>query len=120
MAPLDVCVSFLRLFQPCAAAHAPVARTRVSGRQCLLAKSLTLGQTSRLAQRRSVVVRAESQEPQAAKVNQEFGYSRKDVIIIGVALIAGGYGLYYGLQVSNKAETIIWLKTGIVLSLAAA
>jgi len=28
----------------------------------------------------------------------EFGYSRKDVVIIGVALIAFGYILYYGLQ----------------------
>lgn len=30
--------------------------------------------------------------------NTEFGYSRKDVIIIGVGLIGAGYALYYGLQ----------------------
>ena len=30
--------------------------------------------------------------------NTEFGYSRKDVVLIGVALTGGGYALYYGLQ----------------------
>ena len=30
--------------------------------------------------------------------NTEFGYSRKDIILIGVGLIALGYALYYGLQ----------------------
>lgn len=30
--------------------------------------------------------------------NTDFGYSRKDVILIGVGLIAIGYALYYGLQ----------------------
>eukprot|EP00210_Caulerpa_lentillifera_P007549 g7211.t1 len=30
--------------------------------------------------------------------NTEFGYSRKDVLIIGVLTIGLGYGLYYGLQ----------------------
>jgi hypothetical protein len=30
--------------------------------------------------------------------NTEFGYSRKDVILIGVGLIGFGYVLYYGLQ----------------------
>lgn len=29
---------------------------------------------------------------------QEFGYSRKDICIIGVGLVALGYFLYYGLQ----------------------
>ena len=31
--------------------------------------------------------------------NTEFGYSRKDVILIGGGLIGAGYALYYGLQV---------------------
>jgi hypothetical protein len=35
------------------------------------------------------------------KRNTEFGYSRKDVILIGVGLIAFGYILYYGLQASG-------------------
>jgi hypothetical protein len=30
--------------------------------------------------------------------NTEFGYSRKDVIIIGAGLTAAGCALYYGLQ----------------------
>lgn len=35
------------------------------------------------------------------KYNTEFGYSRKDVILIGVGLIALGYVLYYGLQAAG-------------------
>ena len=35
------------------------------------------------------------------KYNTEFGYSRKDVILIGVGLIALGYALYYGLQATG-------------------
>lgn len=31
--------------------------------------------------------------------NTEFGYSRKDIILLGVGLIGLGYALYYGLQV---------------------
>ncbi|GAB4819534.1 hypothetical protein N2152v2_006580 [Parachlorella kessleri] len=33
--------------------------------------------------------------------NTEFGYSRKDVILIGVGIIGVGYGLYYGLQAAG-------------------
>lgn len=33
--------------------------------------------------------------------NKEFGYSRKDIILIGVGLIALGYALYYGLQATG-------------------
>jgi Protein of unknown function (DUF3007) len=33
--------------------------------------------------------------------NKEFGYSRKDVILIGVGLIALGYAVYYGLQATG-------------------
>jgi hypothetical protein len=39
----------------------------------------------------------QSQEP-PVKYNTEFGYSRKDVILICAGLIAFGYALYYGLQ----------------------
>lgn len=39
-----------------------------------------------------------SSHPNALQYNTEFGYSRKDIIIIGVGLIAGGFVLYYGLQ----------------------
>ena len=36
-------------------------------------------------------------EPEFKK-NTEFGYSRKDVIIIGFAFLGLGYAMYYGLQ----------------------
>lgn len=33
--------------------------------------------------------------------NTEFGYSRKDVILIGLGLIGLGYVMYYGLQAAG-------------------
>ena len=30
--------------------------------------------------------------------SKEFGYSRKDVILIGLGIFGFGFGLYYGLQ----------------------
>jgi hypothetical protein len=41
------------------------------------------------------------QEEGAVTYNKEFGYSRKDVVIIGVGLIALGYALYYGFQAAG-------------------
>lgn len=35
------------------------------------------------------------------KYNTEFGYSRKDVIFIGVGLIVGGFGAKYGFEVAG-------------------
>lgn len=37
-------------------------------------------------------------EEKPVTYNKEFGYSRKDVLLIGVALVVGGYALYYGMQ----------------------
>lgn len=34
--------------------------------------------------------------------NTEFGYSRKDIILIGAGLIGFGFALYYGLQVQHS------------------
>ncbi len=46
-----------------------------------------------------MVVRADSNEEGSnVKYNTEFGYSRKDVLLICGGLIALGYALYYGLQ----------------------
>lgn len=45
-------------------------------------------------------MRAAPEEPPAT-YNKEFGYSRKDIIIIGVGLIALGYASYYGLQAAG-------------------
>ena len=36
----------------------------------------------------------------------EFGYSRKDVLLIGGGLIGLGYGMYYGLQVNQNQPSI--------------
>jgi hypothetical protein len=33
--------------------------------------------------------------------NKEFGYSRKDIILIGAGLIGLGYAMYYGLQAAG-------------------
>ena len=49
---------------------------------------------------RTVQARA-TQDERPVKYNTEFGYSRKDVILIGVGLIALGYALYYGLQAAG-------------------
>lgn len=47
----------------------------------------------------SCIVRAlGDDEEDTRKVKAEFGYSRKDVIIIGAGLIGVGYALYYGAQ----------------------
>lgn len=40
-------------------------------------------------------------EAESPLKNTEFGYSRKDVILIGVGLIVFGYVLYYGLQAAG-------------------
>ena len=37
--------------------------------------------------------------------NTEFGYSRKDVILIGAGMIGAGYALYYGLQVGRQRRS---------------
>ena len=39
--------------------------------------------------------------------NKEFGYSRKDVILIGVVLIGLGVGSYYGLQFGAGMDPIM-------------
>ncbi|GIM02808.1 hypothetical protein Vretimale_7653 [Volvox reticuliferus] len=43
-------------------------------------------------------VASSSDDGKKVMYNTEFGYSRKDVLIITGGLIALGYGLYYGLQ----------------------
>lgn len=73
---------------------------RVCSRECRHAGFTTSKQVSQ--QTRSLgslqVVRAEPQEERRPPPNKEFGYSRKDVIIIGAALLGLGYAIYYGLQ----------------------
>ncbi|PRW05792.1 cytosolic phosphoglucose isomerase isoform A [Chlorella sorokiniana] len=40
------------------------------------------------------------------KRNTEFGYSRKDVILIGAGMIGAGYAMYYGLQATGMEPGI--------------
>lgn len=47
---------------------------------------------------RRTVVRAGDEEREEARTKVEFGYTRKDVILIGVGMAVGGVGLYKGLQ----------------------
>ena len=48
-----------------------------------------------------MVAKAEDRETEPVQYNQEFGYSRKDVLLIGVGLVALGYAMYYGLQATG-------------------
>eukprot|EP00892_Ulva_mutabilis_P003426 jgi/Ulvmu1/1455/UM011_0185.1 len=48
-----------------------------------------------------VLAKAEEGDTDPVQYNQQFGYSRKDVILIGVGLIAFGYAVYYGLQATG-------------------
>lgn len=52
-------------------------------------------------QRTSVLVRATGGEERKVVYNKEFGYSRKDVLLIGAGLIGLGYAMYYGLQATG-------------------
>lgn len=51
----------------------------------------------RPAAQRLVLTRADGSDGEP-RTKVEFGYSRKDVILIGAGLIGLGYALYYGLQ----------------------
>lgn len=44
---------------------------------------------------------ANDRDTEQVEYNQEFGYSRKDVLLIGVGLIALGYAMYYGFQATG-------------------
>lgn len=51
--------------------------------------------------------------------NTEFGYSRKDVFLIGFGLIALGYVMYYGLQATGMEPGIAgnWVQAIIFLGI---
>jgi hypothetical protein len=85
------------------AAPAPPARLpRPHAAARLLARAPRADTPARRGRAAAVAPRADSSnkptpEPEF-RPNTEFGYSRKDVILIGAAIFAAGYGLYYGLQ----------------------
>lgn len=54
------------------------------------------------ARHRCIAASAEKEQDEpAVNYNKEFGYSRKDVVLIGVGLVALGYALYYGIQAAG-------------------
>ncbi|KAK9807393.1 hypothetical protein WJX73_000074 [Symbiochloris irregularis] len=61
-------------------------------------------------------------EEKPVKYSDEFGYSRKDVLLLGGGILALGYGLYYGLQAAGveagKAGNFV--QAGVVFGLCIA
>eukprot|EP00877_Chromochloris_zofingiensis_P007073 jgi/Chrzof1/2619/Cz11g22200.t1 len=49
----------------------------------------------------SLVAHAEPEADKKVEYNTEFGYSRKDIFLIGGGLIGLGYVMYYGLQAAG-------------------
>lgn len=65
--------------------------------------------------RRAVLVRASDEEKsEEVEYNKEFGYSRKDVLLIGAGLIGGGFFFKWALEVGGVDP--IMAGTGVVLS----
>jgi len=84
----------------CRAASSPRHPLLLSPRGYL--KSHSLAESQRSNTFKAMRVHASPKEEASGVVyNKEFGYSRKDVILIGVGLIAFGYALYYGLQANG-------------------
>jgi hypothetical protein len=48
-----------------------------------------------------------SDEDNKVEYNTEFGYSRKDIILIGAGMFGLGFGLYYGLQAAFGMDAIM-------------
>lgn len=66
-------------------------------------------------------VAPQQQQPEERKVvyNTEFGYSRKDIFLIGAGLIGLGYAMYYGLQATGMEPGIAgnWVQAIIFLGI---
>ncbi|KAF6256306.1 hypothetical protein COO60DRAFT_1529971 [Scenedesmus sp. NREL 46B-D3] len=78
-------------------------------------------QPSRPAQQRCsrLLARAEPEGEREVVYNKEFGYSRKDVLIIIVALIAAGVLMYEGLQATGMSAGMAgnWVQLTIFLGI---
>lgn len=100
----------------CRAAFTSLGHTslRHARRSCAL-------KTTPLSIRRSttVVVRASNEGDTDSKRPVEFGYSRKDIILIGTGIIAFGYALYYGLQATGMEPGMAgnFVQLGVVLAM---
>lgn len=64
---------------------------------------------------RAAPARAEPEGGDDVKYNKEFGYSRKDVILIGVGLTGFGYALYYGLQAAGVGQLMAGNITQLII-----
>eukprot|EP00873_Tetraselmis_striata_P041592 jgi/Tetstr1/461856/TSEL_006935.t1 len=53
------------------------------------------------------------------KKNTEFGYSRKDILLIGLGFLALGYGMYYGLQATGMEAGMAgsWVQLIVILGM---
>lgn len=69
-------------------------------RPCVHAAGPQSGRAALVARAAGGESQQKSEEP-PVKYNTEFGYSRKDILLIGAGLIALGYALYYGLQATG-------------------
>eukprot|EP00798_Chlamydomonas_sp_ICE-L_P020839 gene20839-27671_t len=85
-------------------------------------RSPLMSQITPVSQRTaSLVPRAtEGEKTPGVVYNKEFGYSRKDVILIGVAMFATGYGMYYGLQATGMESGMAgnWVQLIMILGLS--
>uniref|UniRef100_A0A7S0RIX4 Uncharacterized protein n=1 Tax=Chlamydomonas leiostraca TaxID=1034604 RepID=A0A7S0RIX4_9CHLO len=92
--------TLLRACAPSRKAFAPVSAPCFSGRgisSSVVSRPTGL-RTIISCPRVGIVVRASGNSEKPVVYNKEFGYSRKDIILIGAGLIGLGYALYYGLQ----------------------
>lgn len=104
-----------RALAPAAALLQPVRPC--SSAACFRRAALARPQRQAAAARRSAAGAVRADGSGDSKRNTEFGYSRKDVILIGAGLIGAGYALYYGLQATgmdagmagNWAQLIIFV-----------
>lgn len=66
-----------------------------------------------------IIVRAEPEDDRKVVYNKEFGYSRKDVLVIIVALIALGIFMYEGLQAAGMSPGMAgnWVQLLIFLGI---
>lgn len=95
-----------------AAAQRPLLGPHQPQQQC---------RTPLLTQQRSsrMVTRAEPEGEEKVVYNKEFGYSRKDVLIIIVALIGAGVLMYEGLQAAGMSAGMAgnWVQLIIFLGI---